>query len=128
MDQFPCMRYRFPAKLRDAAHLQDGIYDTRTASDEAEADALRADGFYDTAAEAKEVGDAAAKVASDEAAAAADAKRLEDAKALLAAADADKTPPTRAELEQKATELGITFAPNIGDAKLAERIAEKLKG
>lgn len=34
--------------------------------------------------------------------------------------------PTRAELEQKATELGIEFSRLIGDAKLAERIAAKL--
>lgn len=40
----------------------------------------------------------------------------------------DDTPPTRAELEAKATELGIEFSPRIGDAKLAERIADKLKG
>lgn len=38
----------------------------------------------------------------------------------------DNVPPTRAELEQKAAELGIEFSPRIGDAKLAERIAEKL--
>lgn len=42
--------------------------------------------------------------------------------------EADDAPPTRAELEQKAHELGIEFSPNIGDKKLAERIAEKLKG
>lgn len=35
----------------------------------------------------------------------------------------DVTPPTRAELEAKATALGLTFAKTIGDAKLAERIA-----
>lgn len=35
--------------------------------------------------------------------------------------------PTRVELEQKAAELGIAFNPNIGDAKLAQRIAEYLK-
>lgn len=34
----------------------------------------------------------------------------------------DNAPPTRAELEAKATELGIEFSPRIGDAKLAERI------
>lgn len=38
-------------------------------------------------------------------------------------ADADEdTAPTRAELEAKATELGIEFHPNIGDKKLADRI------
>lgn len=35
----------------------------------------------------------------------------------------DDAPPTRAELEAKATELGIEFSPNIGDKKLGERIA-----
>lgn len=38
----------------------------------------------------------------------------------------DDAPPTRAELEAKAAELGIEFSPRIGDAKLAERITEKL--
>lgn len=127
MDQFPCMVYRFPATLRDAARLQDGTYDTHTVADEVELSTALADGFFLTAAEAKQTGDATLKAAADAAAAEADAKRLEEAKALVAAAAGDKAPPTRAELEQKATELGITFAPNIGDAKLAERIAEKLK-
>jgi hypothetical protein len=40
----------------------------------------------------------------------------------------DNTPPTRAELEQKARELNIEFAPNIGDKKLAERIEAALAG
>ncbi len=39
---------------------------------------------------------------------------------------ADNAPPTRAELEAKAAELGIEFSPRIGDAKLAERIAAAL--
>lgn len=39
----------------------------------------------------------------------------------------DTTAPTRAELEQKATELGITFGHRIGDAKLAALIEAKLK-
>lgn len=43
------------------------------------------------------------------------------------AAHDDNAPPTRAELEAKAAELNIEFSPRIGDAKLAERIAEKLK-
>jgi hypothetical protein len=38
----------------------------------------------------------------------------------------DTKPPTRAELEQKATELGVEFSAKLGDKKLAERIAEKL--
>lgn len=38
----------------------------------------------------------------------------------------DAAPPTRAELEQKAAELGIKFHANTGDKKLAEAIAAKL--
>lgn len=41
---------------------------------------------------------------------------------------ADDAPPTRAELEAKATELGLDFSPRIGDVKLAERIAAALAG
>lgn len=36
--------------------------------------------------------------------------------------------PTRAELEQKATELGLKFDGRTGDKKLGEMIAEALKG
>ena len=39
---------------------------------------------------------------------------------------ADDAPPTRAELEAKANELGIEFSPNIGDKKLLERIQAAL--
>lgn len=43
-----------------------------------------------------------------------------------APATKDDAPPTREELKQKATELGIEFAPNIGDKKLRELIEAKL--
>ncbi len=38
----------------------------------------------------------------------------------------DNAPPTREELELKATELGIKFDGRTGDAKLAKLIAEKV--
>lgn len=38
----------------------------------------------------------------------------------------DTTPPTRSELEQKATELGIKFTKRTTDKKLAELIAQAL--
>lgn len=38
----------------------------------------------------------------------------------------DNAPPTRDELKQKATELGIEFAPQTGDKKLTELIEAKL--
>lgn len=40
--------------------------------------------------------------------------------------DTPPAPPTRAELEAQAAELGVVFSPNLGDKKLAERIAAKL--
>lgn len=39
----------------------------------------------------------------------------------------DNAPPTRAELEAKAAELGIKFDGRTGDKKLGELITEKLK-
>ncbi len=42
------------------------------------------------------------------------------------AGEQSNKPPTRAELEQKATELGIPFKPQTSDKKLAEAIAAKL--
>jgi len=44
----------------------------------------------------------------------------------VAVPPADDAPPTRAELEAKAKELGIEFSPNIGDKKLGERIQAAL--
>lgn len=38
----------------------------------------------------------------------------------------DDAPPTRDELERKATELGISFDGRSSDKKLAEKIAEAL--
>lgn len=38
----------------------------------------------------------------------------------------DNKPPTRAELETKAVELGINFKPSTSDKKLAANIAAKL--
>lgn len=45
----------------------------------------------------------------------------------IAAVD-DNTPPTREELEQKATALGIKFDGRTTDRKLLERIEEVLRG
>lgn len=42
--------------------------------------------------------------------------------------DSDESPPTRAELEQKANELGLKFDGRTTDKRLLERIEEALKG
>jgi len=41
---------------------------------------------------------------------------------------ADDAPPTRAELEAKATELGIKFDARFGDKKLSDLIQKALEG
>lgn len=93
---FPCMVY----KAGGPHEIHGGSFDYLIAEDAEELAAMLADGWSLT------TGDALA----------------------LAAAPADGAPvddnaaPTRAELEAKATELGIEFSPRIGDTKLAERI------
>lgn len=49
-----------------------------------------------------------------------------DASDYVKAAD-ENAPPTRDELKQKATELGLVFAGNTGNEKLTAMIAEALK-
>ena len=65
----------------------------------------------------------------DEAVAASEGVKAEE-KAAVAAIEvpADDAPPTRAEMEQKARELGIKFDGRTTDAKLLERIEDALKG
>lgn len=102
MNQFPRMIYRAGGH----EEIHGGRFSTMIVHDDVELDAALADGWHLTTCEAHAPAPAAAPAA---------------------AAPDDNAPPTRAELEAKATELGIEFSPRIGDAKLAERIAEKLK-
>lgn len=77
-------------------------------------EAAKAAGWHLTTPEAKDAHEAALIAA---------AKTKEDEHlALLSLGDATK-PPTRDELKQKATELGLLFHPNTGDEKLAALIA-----
>lgn len=89
----------------------------RAAQAEADAQAAREAAAREQAEQAERDRIAAEERAAAEAAAAA---------AATARKNADSAPPTRAELEAKATELGIEFSPNIGDKKLGERIAAAL--
>lgn len=99
MNDFPRMIYR----AGGTEEIHGGRFSTLIVHDDAELDAALADGWH------LSTGEAAAP-----------------APAAPAAEVPDDAPPSRAELEAKATELGIEFSPRIGDAKLAERIAEKL--
>lgn len=110
MDRFPLMLVRFPARTSDAAQLQDGRYDTTVVHSEDEIQA----GWYETAALARQAHD------EDEAA-------IEAAGMKAADVSDDELPATRAELEQKATELGVTFDGRTSDKTLARKIGEAIK-
>lgn len=94
----------FPRMVYQAGgneEIHGGKFATNIVNDQDELDAALAAGWHMTTPEAVE----AAKP-----------------KPQAPAVPDDNAPPTRAELEAKATELGIEFSPRIGDAKLAERI------
>jgi hypothetical protein len=102
---------RFPQAVFRAggAELIEGeAFTSRMVQDEAEFDAAQAEGFHATTDEA-----IAAKLQEPAA-----ADEQDDA--------ADNAPPTRAELELKAKELGIAFKPHTSDKKLGEAIDAKL--
>jgi len=108
--EHPKMLYRFPATGTNSMHLEGSTFDTQVVDDaDAETAALN-DGWFTTWPAAKQ-----AHAAAQEAAAAAQA-----------ASDAT-TLPTRAELEQKATELGIQFTAKTSDKKLNDLIAATLE-
>lgn len=104
MNDFPRMIY----KAGGTEDIHGGKFTWHIVHDAEELDAALAADWHLTTAEAgaSAVTTYAPEVAQDDA--------------------ADNAPPTRAELEQKAAELGIEFSPKIGDVKLAERIASAL--
>lgn len=75
------------------------------ADEEGAVEAAKADGWFETTTEAKEAADIAK------------AKREAELNA----------PPTRAELEAKATELGLKFNDKTSDKKLADLIAATIE-
>lgn len=95
----PTMLYKFPGP-----HEIHGSNFDHTIVDEEDIENAMADGWHLTTTAAKAAHDAAKDAAKED----------------------EEKPPTRDELEQKAHELGIEFSHNIGDAKLAERIAAAL--
>lgn len=124
--RFPTMLYRFPAQGVDVHELQDENmrlwpFDTRTVSDD--------DGLSGAIASGWATTPAGARRAHFEA----EAKRAAEAAALVAAGEKasdstpnDNEPPSRAELEAKATELNIAFDRRMSDKTLAKKIGEAL--
>jgi len=97
--EFPTLVYKCPGSHQRPG----GTYSYKGVQDADEHASALADGWFATLPEAIE------------------------GKPTEAPAPAADAPPTRAELEQKATELGIKFDGRTGDKKLAEAIAAKVK-
>lgn len=100
---FPAPLYRIPGPYRKGRGMK--TYSVCGAKDQSHYDALLTKGWFPSYEEA-----VAGKVADNNIA-------IDDISA-----------PTREELEQKATELGIGFNKRTSDQKLAERIAAALEG
>lgn len=113
MDRFPKMLYRFPGTGGDAVALQDGTYSLLQVDDEEAHDAALAEGWSESAADARAAGTPPIAAA------------LEPQSPTTSADDI--APPTRAELEAKATELSISFRSNTSDKALSDRIAAALE-
>ena len=91
-----------------------GTYDAMTVEDEAEYSAAIKAGWFGNLQEAID-GPKVEQV-------------VPSVNAPAPAEPADEAPPTREELEAKATELGIKFDGRIGDKKLTALIAKALEG
>lgn len=101
MIEFPTIVYRVPGPYK-APGGKGRTYDYHGAQDQAEFDKLANEGWFETIAAAQ------------------------DAQAQAAAIEASA--PSRVEMEQKATELGVKFDGRTTDKKLLERIEQALKG
>jgi hypothetical protein len=126
MDQFPQMLY----KAGGPEQIHGGNFSTLDVRNADEHAAALDAGWCETTTQALEAQQAAAAAAAAAAAvaavAAADAADAAAEAAKLAEQNAVNAAPTREQLEKQATDLGVEFSPNIGDKKLAERIAAKL--
>jgi hypothetical protein len=102
MTEFPALVYRVPGKHLGAG----GTYDFEGVNNAEELQAKLKEGWFWSLTEAIE---------SKETVPVAEAKESDDT-----------APPTRQELEQKATELGIKFDGRFSDKKIAQLIDEAL--
>jgi hypothetical protein len=113
MNDYPKMLFRQPGN----EPMHGGHFATLIVADEAGHEAALADGWHETTTAAKEAYEAEKA-----------APPAPPAPEPLPVDAAEASAPTRAELEQKAAELGIDFDGRTGDKKLAEKIAAKLAG
>ncbi len=111
MNDFPRMMYRAPGLLA----IHGGYFDTLIADDQEALDAALAAGW------SLSTPDALQAKADRENAAAAAVEQAAEAAANQALAD-DTRPPSREELEQMATNLGLPFSARVSDKKLAAMV------
>jgi hypothetical protein len=126
MPAFPTLVYRAPGSSQ---HSSGGRYRYRGAANQAEYDALLAEGWHSTIL-------AAVVAAGDRAfahnrkpaglLAKARAKLAEQAPVVATEAE-DDAPATRVEMEAKAIELGVKFDGRTTDARLLAKITEALR-
>lgn len=117
--EFPKMLYKAPGPHE----IHGGKFDYKIVNDEAEHEQALADGWSETTGDAKDAYLAKLEDAAEEQRKAAEQKSLEEAQRLVDAAD--QAPATKAQLQQRAAELGIQFAPQWGVKRLQDAIAEK---
>jgi hypothetical protein len=126
MPAFPTLVYRAPGSSQ---HSSGGRYRYRGAANQAEYDALLAEGWHSTIlAAVVAAGDRAFAHNRKPAGLLAKARAKLAEQAPVAAAEAeDDAPATRVEMEAKAAELGIKFDGRTTDARLLAKIAEALR-
>lgn len=136
MSEFPVLVYRSPGSLR--GHL-GASYTYRQVADAEELAAALSSGWFHTTEEAiAAAGQEAytygltkkqlARVLKDKPWLRAAPPEVEAPVAAPVEVPDDDAPPTRAELEEQATLLGIKFDGRTTDKRLADRIAEAMKG
>ncbi len=130
---FPTHVYRCPGQYT----MTDGLsWDCKTANDQTEFEAALQSGWFATLTDASlSAGDRAyvvRKVADWRAKKAAKSKKKSKAKPVAPVDQPEQinenAPATRAELEQKANELGVKFDGRTNDKRLGEKIEAALKG
>ena len=107
MNKFPRMLYRAPGSLA----IHGGMFDALTVEDQAAQDAALFDGWALTTPEALQA-KADREAAAEQAAETAATQALSD----------DARPPSREELEQMASKLGLPFSARVSDKKLAAMV------
>lgn len=114
MDLFPAMLYKVGGK----EEIHGGMYTSLIVQDADELEAALADGWAESTPDALAIAaDSSIK----------EANAVEQRAIADIGTTSDDAPPTRSELEQKATELGIKVDARWGDKRLSDEIAAKLK-